>query len=708
MIVKNEAPVIRRCLESVRPIIDHWVIVDTGSSDATQEIIRDYLKDLPGELHERPWRDFAHNRSEALTLARPHGDYSLIIDADDALEIPEDFRLSGLTADSYALDIHDTAIHWQRTQIVRNTLPWRYQGVLHECLTCEGARSAGHLPMVMRRGYDGARRRDPERYRKDAAILESALLTETDPLLRSRYTFYLAQSYRDCGEPEKALKAYLERAELGFWTEEIFESLSSAGNLMERLGHRDSEIIGTYLKAYGYSPNRVESLQALVNYCHRTGKASLGHLVGKQAITKPMPSTGLFLKPFVYDYAMLDDFAVAAYWASEFEDCLDACETLLSSGKLPSQQRARVEANARFAKSNLANRPDSGATVAVGRAEGDSGRVSAGLPCVAEPNPCCSMTVFIVKPPNYVHWEAYRELSETVFYGLQALGYETTMTSDVLAVKGRSIIIGAHVAQSELVASFSEDAIIYNTEHVAWIEGAGEFYTSLLRRHEVWDYSQDNAKRLAEILGKGVRFVKIGYVQELTRIAPNTDQDIDVLFIGSWKERRQAILDQLQQAGVRVHRAFGLYGEARDDLVARSKIVLNMHHYQPGAFEIVRVSYMLANRKVVVTEANPGEVIDDDLTGALVAVPYDKLVDAILKLLRSEHRCTELQEAGFRAFTARNEASILEEVLGRRATRTAQPTNVSAMSGEVDAVEFSDLPTPHRTSQEMIRARRTA
>src|SRR5580658_5577257 len=130
MIVKNEKPVIGRCIDSVRPIIDYWVIVDTGSIDGTQDIIRQQLSDLPGELHERPWRDFAFNRSEALTLARPHADYSLIIDADDALEIPPGFELPELDADSYMIDIRDTSIRYQRTQLVRNTLPWRYEGVL--------------------------------------------------------------------------------------------------------------------------------------------------------------------------------------------------------------------------------------------------------------------------------------------------------------------------------------------------------------------------------------------------------------------------------------------------------------------------------------------------------------------------------------------------------------------------------------------------
>ena len=79
MIVKNEVSVIARCLASVRPIIDHWVIVDTGSTDGTQDAIRTLMADLPGELHERPWRDFAHNRTEALELARPRGEYVLWI-----------------------------------------------------------------------------------------------------------------------------------------------------------------------------------------------------------------------------------------------------------------------------------------------------------------------------------------------------------------------------------------------------------------------------------------------------------------------------------------------------------------------------------------------------------------------------------------------------------------------------------------------------
>src|ERR1700679_683387 len=127
MIVKNEASVIRRCIDSVRPIVDHWVIVDTGSTDGTQDIIRGHLRDLPGELHERPWRDFAHNRSEALELARGKSDHILIIDADDTLEIAPGTALPRLTADSYVIEIRDSSLVYKRTQLVRSALPWRYE-----------------------------------------------------------------------------------------------------------------------------------------------------------------------------------------------------------------------------------------------------------------------------------------------------------------------------------------------------------------------------------------------------------------------------------------------------------------------------------------------------------------------------------------------------------------------------------------------------
>ena len=352
MIVKNEAPVIRRCLDSVRPIIDYWVIVDTGSTDRTQEIIREHLSDLPGELHERPWRDFAHNRSEALELARGKGDYTLIIDADDTLEISPDTALPALSADSYTIEIRDVTIVYSRTQLVRSALPWHYEGVLHEYITCDGACPCGYLSGIrMRRNHDGARRKDPETYRRDAAILEAALKTETNKFLLSRYRFYLAQSYRDCRELEKALENYLIRSELGFWQEEVFISLYAAAQLKQELGRPDQEVIDAYLRAAEAAPERAEALHGASRFCRFKGRNEEGYQIAEGAIAKPLPGDALFLETWIYEYGLLDEYAVNAYWAGHYRESLDASLRILAGGKHGDIER--ISANARFAFEKL-------------------------------------------------------------------------------------------------------------------------------------------------------------------------------------------------------------------------------------------------------------------------------------------------------------------------------------------------------------------
>jgi len=72
MIVKDEEDSIEKCLKSVAPYISYWVIVDTGSSDDTLNVIKKVTEELgiPGELHERPWVNFEVNRTESLELAK--------------------------------------------------------------------------------------------------------------------------------------------------------------------------------------------------------------------------------------------------------------------------------------------------------------------------------------------------------------------------------------------------------------------------------------------------------------------------------------------------------------------------------------------------------------------------------------------------------------------------------------------------------------
>src|SRR5436305_6513507 len=128
MIVKNEAHVIGRCLDSVAPHIGCWTIVDTGSSDGTQDQIRSRLADVPGEVHERPWRDFGTNRTEAIALARGKADYMLVMDADHVLHTPPGYQFRDLDADAYFIAHRYAGVHYGIAILLADPMAWRHEG----------------------------------------------------------------------------------------------------------------------------------------------------------------------------------------------------------------------------------------------------------------------------------------------------------------------------------------------------------------------------------------------------------------------------------------------------------------------------------------------------------------------------------------------------------------------------------------------------
>jgi hypothetical protein len=358
MIVKNEAAVIRRCLGAVLPLIDYWVIVDTGSEDGTQEAIKEFMRSVPGELHERPWVDFGHNRTEALELAKPHAEYILVIDADDTLVIDPSFVMPKLAKDSYSVIIEHPPYSYHRTQLLRNSSGWRFAGVTHEIPVRDAPIATGELlsGIRIRRGDDGARRKQPDVFRREAAFLESALLTEKDRFLLARYRFYLAQSYRDCGEIHKAIENYLIRASLGFWDEEIFVSLLEAAKLQGQLGHSIDEVLTTLGKAADACPRRAEALHAASRLCRLHNRFAQGYEFARRGMNIPLPDGGLFVEAWVYEYGLLDEFAISAYCVGRYDDCLAACECLLQERKIPAESRHRIERKARFARKKLSSR----------------------------------------------------------------------------------------------------------------------------------------------------------------------------------------------------------------------------------------------------------------------------------------------------------------------------------------------------------------
>ena len=352
MIVKNESKVIKRCLDSVMPIISAYCIVDTGSDDGTKGIIRQHMKGIQGNVIASDWKGFGASRTEAIRYAEKQDcDYLLFIDADDELVIHGD--LPELTEDAYYITQRHADITFQRLSLVSTKLPWEYVGVLHEYIHSKEPYKTSTLNQISFLGHPGEGARSTangNKFEHDAKVLEKALKDEPN---NERYVFYLAQSYADCGKAAKAITNYRRRIEMGGWDEETFISYLRIARLMETNGYSEANVIKAYLDAYQCRPTRAESLCSLSRYLRVKEKYNLAVMFAESAILIQIPDDALFVEYGVYEWEALDEYAVSTYWTGQYKESMTACNQLLSNDKLPPHHAERIIANRKFASDKL-------------------------------------------------------------------------------------------------------------------------------------------------------------------------------------------------------------------------------------------------------------------------------------------------------------------------------------------------------------------
>jgi tetratricopeptide (TPR) repeat protein len=320
MIVRDEQEVIARCLRSVREHIDQWVICDTGSCDDTRAIIRAELAGIPGELHDRQWVNFGHNRSELLRLARNSADYLLLLDADMTVTVAE---LPSLEADAYMLRVNEDPEYWLKC-LVRGEIEWFSKGATHEYLACEQPHTVENLrEIVISHHHDGSSR--AHKFTRDLELLSTEL--EANPG-DQRTTFYLAQTCRDLGETERALELYERRVRMGGWEEEVFYSLHQAALLRCALDGWPAAT-SAFLAAWSYRPSRVEPLYELASRLRLAEQYHAAHLFAKQGIGIRRPADHLFVQRWMYEWGLLFEYSITAYWTGDVHAALRACDRLL-------------------------------------------------------------------------------------------------------------------------------------------------------------------------------------------------------------------------------------------------------------------------------------------------------------------------------------------------------------------------------------------
>jgi len=272
--------------------------------------------------------------------------------------------------------------------------------------------------------------------------------------------------------------------------------------------------------------------------------------------------------------------------------------------------------------------------------------------------------IAIIEPPGYRSAAAFREVGETLLHGLRRLGHDAVLGGETDLPGRRTIVLGANLLPLS-PRPLPRGTILYNLEQIApgspWLSPA---YVDLLRQHEVWDYSPRNAARYGEVGLEPPRVVPIGFVPELVRIPADAPEEVDVTFYGTLNARRAEVLDALRARGLSVNVLEGVFGAARDAEIARSRLVLNLHYYEAKVFEVVRVSYLLANGRCVVSERGADLEEERYFEPGIAFAAHGELADVCARLARDPGARARLAAEGRALFTARDEVEILREAVG--------------------------------------------
>jgi len=334
MIVKNESKIITRLFDSLINIIDHWIISDTGSTDGTPEIIKEYFKkiNMDGEIHNHVWKNFGHNRSLALKCAQQSQlefDYILLLDADMKLVISPLFNKNALTHDVYTIKQGCSTMTYYNMRILKKKLNATCVCPTHEYYDIKGHYTSHPLDsMYIDDIGDGGSKAD--KYERDIRLLKEGI--EEEPM-NARYHFYLARSYECIGDHENAIIMYKKRIELKNWSEEIWYSYYRIAEIYNHQKNHDMAI-SNYLMAYEINPARVENICKLIELYRNKSMYKLAIFfigIGEQTIKshKLVESETLFHEIPPYKYTLEYEKSIVSYYVGMKEEGLRTCNNLL-------------------------------------------------------------------------------------------------------------------------------------------------------------------------------------------------------------------------------------------------------------------------------------------------------------------------------------------------------------------------------------------
>ena len=361
MIVKNESKIIERCLSSVLSIIDTIIISDTGSTDNTIELIETFISkhQLKGKVYKDEWKNFGHNRSKSVTNAQEwlkennynmKQTYLLTIDADMIFKIKPTFSKQMLVMkDSWCIQQMNPNMTYYNKRIFRASLRHKCIGVTHEYWGCDDPEDIGKLQELYIDDIGDGGAKD-DKFIRDIKLLTQGLVDEPK---NERYFFYLAQSYSDFGEKEKAIEWYKKRIDIGGWNEEIFISHLRIGDIYSNLGQYENAIHYWGL-GYDHLPSRSETLYRIINRYRILGKNQLCLMYLQTALKIVYPTDQvLFIEHPIYQYRLLEELSICGFYTPKKSEGFQACNYLLVSKNIPEQLKNLCYSNIFFYMKSL-------------------------------------------------------------------------------------------------------------------------------------------------------------------------------------------------------------------------------------------------------------------------------------------------------------------------------------------------------------------
>jgi hypothetical protein len=270
--------------------------------------------------------------------------------------------------------------------------------------------------------------------------------------------------------------------------------------------------------------------------------------------------------------------------------------------------------------------------------------------------------VWIALGDKFEHARAFDEVGLALVCALKALNYESEIVYRPPRGALATIVLNTYGSMS-VRSAIQPNFILFNLEQIPLLPTSDQLiYLRFLKRYTVWDYSAENIRNLC-IHGVDAQLCRLGYVDELKAIDKSPVQDIDITFVGAINPRRQSILDRFNQTKTRLFVGSNIYGKSRNDIYARSKVILHIHFYETKIFPIVRMQHLLANSCCVVCERGIEIEMEREFSDAICFVDYAEIHNVCIQLVNDQRRREKYSENGFSYFRSLDQITFVAKAL---------------------------------------------